>query len=200
MEHPQALSEALLDALEEFDQSTAPLGLYASEELMADGQFASRKSARRPQEWHRCIAPLLQRLRCGVQDYLNDPWAWVTVRDFGVIRLHLIKISKIKVRKYGSCYRIDNHENYKERWQQLRMDRLLSDLWSPSSLAQSDVRLRILVFIGFDKADDPFGRELSRLHQDLNWDNQGASYSTRTWADRYERGFHVRLSAWTRLA
>jgi len=200
---PTTIASDLLDALQAFDREIAPLGLYASQDLAADVKAKPRKytpvkAARRTEEWGRCIVPLLQSCGVSVTERYLSPWALVTVPDFGYMQLHLVKISKIKVRKFGSRYRVDKHENYAERWAELRMDRLLSDLWSPSALADSTIRLRALLLIGFDKSDDPFRRELIQLREDIDWEKHDAELESRAWADRYERGFNIRLAAWTR--
>ncbi len=112
--------------------------------------------------------------------------------------MRVVRTSKIKVRKFGSAYRIEPHNKYQERWQELRMDRELSELWKPSALAEERIGLRLFLFIGFAKEDTPFGKELGQLEEMLRWNDQGAHYETRVWADRADRNFFVRASVWSR--
>lgn len=111
--------------------------------------------------------------------------------------MRMVRTSKVKVRRFGSAYRMDNHVKHGERWSELRMDRLLSDLWKPSTLAYDRHELRLLLFVGFAAEARPFHRELSELQADTDWEPHGASYETRCWKDRFQRGFGTRLSCWS---
>lgn len=190
-----ALSAALLDALEAFDKQTLPLGLYACDEF----QMKDRPFPRLHQEWHLCLKPCLEARGCrlGYID-LRDGQASFTLPEGTRVEMHLVRTSKIKVRKFGSAYRVDSHNKYHERWQALRLDRELSGLWKPSALAESYVGLRLFLFIGFAAEAEPFGKELGALDAQLEWDKHGAGYQTRVWADRQDRRFFVRLSLWSR--
>ncbi|MGI4789597.1 MAG: hypothetical protein ACRYFS_12190 [Janthinobacterium lividum] len=189
------LSLALLEALDAFDQKTLPLGLYACEEHKA----MDKPFPRLHQEWHLCLKPCLEAFGCST--------GWANIRD-GAFNFNLpdktraemrvVRTSKIKVRKFGSAYRLEPHNKYEERWQELRMDRDLSNLWKPSALAERHIGLRLFLFIGFAKEPDPFGKELAQLSEQLRWDENRAHYETRAWADREDRHFFVRLSAWCR--
>lgn len=191
----EALSAALLDALETFDKPTLPLGLYACDEFqMKDKPFRWLH-----QEWPLCLAPYLKALGCHIE-YINlrDGQANFTLPDGTYTQLQIVRTSKIKVRKFGSAYRVDSHHKYHERWQALRLDRELSGLWKPSALAEKYIDLRLFLFIGFAAEAEPFGKELGALDAQLQWDAHGAGYQTRVWADREDRRFFVRLSLWSR--
>ena len=189
---------ALLDALAVFDEKTLPLGLYACEEFRAK----DKPFPRLHQEWHLCLKPCLEALGCGS---LSASASTIRHGDFTFnlpdgtrAEMQVVRTSKIKVRKFGSAYRIEPHNKYQERWNELRMDRELSGLWKPSALAERHIGLRLFLFIGFAKEDIPFGRELGQLEEMLRWDEHGAHYQTQAWADRAERNFFVRTSMWSR--
>jgi hypothetical protein len=116
------------------------------------------------------------------------------------VELVMVRISKIKVRRYGSAYRVDPHNDYLERWDKLRLNKRLSDLWKPSALEQGWVGMRLFIFIGFAQEAEPFHKELWQLDEQLHWEEHGALYQTHCWEDRYERHFNIRLSAWSRSA
>jgi hypothetical protein len=195
-------STIALDALEAFDRETAPLGLYACEESGNRPEPAPRLQL----EWAR-IAQSLSAAGCRVQTGQirrrpRAPFNASEVVDFslpdrGRARMRMIRTSKVKVRRFGSAYRMDLHVKYAERWNELRMDRLLSDLWKPSTLAYDRHDLRLLLFIGFAAEARPFHQELTRLEREVDWQRHAASYETRCWSDRFERGFGVRLCCWS---
>ena len=116
------LAEELLDALTELDAQTAPLGLYACEEF----GMAERPFPRLHPEWNRAIAPRLKALG-GEPGYANlrDGEFTFTLPTGERAELQIVRLSKIKVRKFGSAYRIDNHTSFRERWQALRLDQTL---------------------------------------------------------------------------
>jgi len=189
------LTHELLAALDAFDRRTLPLGLYACDEFKAK----DKPFPRLHQEWHLCLKPCLEALGCSA--------AWADLRggrfsfnlpDGTRAEMRVARTSKIKVRRYGSAYRIEPHNKYQERWQELRLDRELSDLWKPSALAEQHIGVRLFLFIGFAKEAEPFGKELAQLEEMLGWDRNEAHYETRCWADRENRHFFVRLSAWCR--
>lgn len=190
-----ALSVLLLDALEAFDKQTLPLGLYACDEF----QMKDRPFHRLHQEWHLCLAPCLKALGCHI-GYINlrDGQVNFSLPDGTYTHLQIVRTSKIKVRKFGSAYRVDSHNKYHERWQALRLDRELSSLWKPSTLARKGTGLRLFLFVGFAAEAEPFGKKLGALDAQLEWDKHGAGYQTRVWADRQDRRFFVRLSLWSR--
>src|SRR6266542_3098612 len=149
---PANLCQELMDALEAFDQTTAPLGLYACEEYRAKDKAFSRLH----QEWRLCLKPRLKKLGC------RPGWADLQDGEFGFalpdktsLQMGMTQISKIKVRKFGSAYRVDPHHDYRERWNQLRLDRTLSKLWKPSALINSWHRLDLFLLIAFAAEPEP---------------------------------------------
>lgn len=190
------LADGLLDALEELDRRTAPFGLYACEEYRAK----HKPFPRLHREWELALKPHLLKLGCRTGD--RAPIHGETsfrLADGALMQMGMARISKIKVRRFGSAYRTDPHHHYEERWQRLRLDRALSRLWKPSASVEPRNRLDLFLFIGFAAEAEPFGAELMELHEQLRWDENRVGYHTRTWPDRYDRHFHVRLSAWMRL-
>ncbi len=202
----------LFDILVDFDASIPPLGLYACEDLPRENSKTSWSRRQVPewrrgvrplyfhQEWNRGLKPHLEQKGCSIYQYpVGEGEVLLDVPDAGRTWLKLIRISKIKVRKFGSHYRLDRLENYQERWDSLDFASALSRLWKPSFLAEKEIKMGVVLFIGFDKAQDPFGRELVVLKQSSPWENHGVVHENRVLTDLYERGFLTRLSAWARL-
>ena len=190
-----SLSRALLDALDAFDVKTLPLGLYACEEFRA----GDKPFPRLHQEWDLCLKPCLEDLGCtSLWGNVRNGHFSFNLPDTTQAELWVVRTSKVKVRKFGSAYRIEPHQKFQDRWQELRLDRQLSDLWKPSALAERHISLRLFLFIGFAKEAEPFGRELGELEVMLRWAEQGAHYQTRSWADRENRHFFIRTSIWSR--
>lgn len=185
-----AFAESLLDVLELFDTSIPPLGLYASDDLAP-----VIKNGTHYFEWSRALAPYLKEKGYAYttfQSFLSSQTAWIEVPEIGRVHLQLAKTSKIKVRKYGSRYYIDKHVDFTERWQRLRVSKMIG------ALQHLSVDVGIALFIGFDSTVDPFGKEISQLQEELHWEKHEVTFLTRKWADRYERGFNVRLALWAR--
>jgi len=190
-----SLGDALLDALDAFDVTTLPLGLYACEEF----QVKDRPFLRLHQEWHLSIKPCLESLGCtSLWGNVRDGHFSFTLPEGTSVDLRAVRTSKIKVRKFGSAYRIEPHQKFEERWHELRLDRELSNLWKPTALAERHIGLRLFLFIGFAKEADPFGKELGQLEAMLHSHQKGAEYQTRSWADRENRHFFIRTSVWSR--
>lgn len=200
---PSAIAEGLLDALEVLDQKTAPFGLYACEEYRAKTEPFPRLH----QEWHLALKPRLQQLGCRtmgpgpIADRGGPTLAgtYFTTADGTGMRMVVARISKVKVRKFGSAYRVDPQKRFRERWDELRLHRILGQLWTPSEVNSRD-QLHLLLLICFAKEEEPFAAELSELDQQIHWRSHGAQFLSRTWLDSYERGLHVRLCAWARRA
>ncbi|BAU14581.1 hypothetical protein LEP3755_51300 [Leptolyngbya sp. NIES-3755] len=203
------LCNTLLAILEQFDETVLPLGLYACDDLV-EAEPQSKPS--RYQEWHKAIAPYLK-----MQGYsVGNPRVQMESNSsgkfrpkhsmyrtrfqtpaFGVVNCTVIRFSKIKVRKYGSAYRVDIHEERAERWKETDVSGHISNLWKQPELGK-DRYVELVLVIGFDKAQDPLGRELLELQRDLKWEEKKVVYLTRVWQDKADRGFGVRLGAWAR--
>jgi hypothetical protein len=166
----------LLEALQKFDEDTLPLGLYASDELV-------EQSPKRPyfQEWKGAIEPFLSahKLRPELLRYWSPRKqskhgyrAAFVLPDAGNVALQVVKFSNIKVRKYGSAYHVDKHENRAARWSDIDLSGHISSLWKQPDWFSYRAHAQMLLFIGFDKAQRPLEAELSALHRDLNWEKR----------------------------
>jgi hypothetical protein len=189
------IGEKLFDVLEQFDTDILPLGLYASDDLVE-----GKKQKPRHQELHKAIFPYFLSQGFSEEFYFRDNYASCSsfkTPDGGVIGLTVVKFSSIKVQKYGSGYHVDKHEDRKHRWEQADLSGHISALWKQPDMFDSELEARLLLFIGFDKSQRPFERELVELEQTLKWNEKNVCYLTRTWLDKAERGFSVRLSFWS---
>ena len=215
----EQLRDGLVGALERFDSKILPLGLYASDELVD-----ARPVKPRYQEWPGAIFPFLQSKGCepgqfrpigsGVSPFNHqglkpgkvhplDEFSsslLCDVPDVGTTRFLLVKVSNIKVRKYGSGYQVDKHEDRSGRWARADLGGALSQMWKPpatwSELTLADAH--IVIFIGFDKTPKSFEKELEQLRESSDWDAHDVAYRTQVWPDKAERGFNVRVAAWSR--
>ncbi|MFN3649135.1 MAG: hypothetical protein ACK47B_06100 [Armatimonadota bacterium] len=201
MSPSQAACEPLFDGLEALDREAAPLGLYASEEYRANGEPFGRLH----HEWHRALKPTLERWGC------HDLWwraphrRYDAVHHFGgtaadgsEVTIAAVKLSKIKVRRFGSAYRVDPQRDFSDRWEELGLRRRLSELWKPPEYSRRKHYRDLVLLIGFAREPDPFRAELDELRVDLNWEQRGVVCHTRSWEDRYDRRFQVLLCAWIR--
>ncbi len=189
------ISQTLLSALKEYDAAILPLGLYASDELVAGRNVKSRQM-----EWKGALIPAIRsfdgRILTSRLQNIYCYEAAVNIPELGRISLEILRYSKIKVRKFGSSYHVDKHEDRSERKNRVDLSGHISNLWKQKD-AQSG-NASILLLIAFDKDADPLQRELHELENELNWKAKNVMYQTRFWLDKAERGFSVRLSAWAR--
>ncbi len=189
------LHTSLLDALETLDQQLDGFGLYAIREVQKN------KDALHPpfvQEWERAIRPTLQQMGYPVAGQPSRGVFSVTLPDQRRVGIKFFNISSIKVRKYGSQYRIDPYRNYSERWETIDWEKWLWSLWKAhwGYFERGSFAARSIVLIGFDDKADPLGKEITALQQAVDWEKHGAHYQSRQWPDRYGRAIWVRLSAW----
>jgi len=200
-----SLSEKVFDALQEFDGTSAPFGLYAAGDLAGEEPQKSFQRGRQWKTWGRWKTDTSHpewngalRSLFGVEQEIFQTYDFYGVPPFkfgelGLISLELKRVSKIKVRQYGSKYHLDKHENFDERWEKLRMDKAIADLWNPS---HSNTNVRLLLFIGFDKAQRPFERELNELKPHQTRASHGIEFFERTWDDSVSRGFKIKAALW----
>lgn len=202
----EELSVKILDVIEEFDAATAPFGLYAARDILLEprpkevlGEF-STLTQRRPEL--RSLQPFINELS-HVTNWANENKKGFrfTAPNLGLVDLDLVRTSKIKVRKYGSAYRLDKHENFAARWEQLDLGENIARLWAPLGYYgyHSPPDVRMLLFIGFDRAARPFEREFAELKPHQNREAHGVTFVSRQWEDRFERKFFVRAALWARL-
>ena len=203
--------DSILDALEAFDLRTAPFGLYACEEYQAQGD---QPHPRFRQEWKLCLKPCLAGLGCRPASKLwvprgpipGDPGGHAGLFSFdlpdggGLAEATLVRTAKIKVRKFGSAYRLDRQVKFRERWQALRLNQHLNGLWKPRRWSARDAALQIVLFLGFAAERDPFREELAELEAQVRWDRHDVRFRSRTWPDPHDRFFSLKLAAWSRSA
>ncbi len=189
------VGRVILEALDAFDRVAGPYGLYAAEEY----RMSRKPAGRLQQEWQLGIKPALEAAGCRITYGRPREGNFLFLTEDGAsVNLRMVRTSKVKVRKFGSAYRVDDHQRYQDRWDELRLDRELSDLWKPSKVDGKRLSYGIFILIGFASEDPPFGKELGELKRDVDWDRRQVSYDTMTWSDRYGRSFNVRLSSWSR--
>ena len=186
----------LLNALEAFDRSIPPYGLYASDELVS-----ANPERHYHQAWHRGLKPYLKARGAEVPDSrMRSPTAYFKMPDIGLARVMQLTISKIKVRQYGSRYYLDKHKAYDERWAESKIAKAISTLWKLPGANDTLTQLGLVLLIGYDKAARPFERELNRQHASLKWEKRDVQYHTKIWEDIYARGFRIRTSIWAKYA
>ncbi len=196
-----ALRNGLVDCLEQFDTAILPLGLYASDELAGANPVRSTY-----QEWQGAIFPFLESQGCGASRFSPiDNFSSTAIchsPSIGTVTLALVKVSNIKVRRYGSGHYVDRQENRLGRWEKADLSGQLGQLWKPfgSRTYSWEIDARIVMFISYDKAQRPFEGELEELRESTKWENKAVAYQTQTWGDKAGRGFNIRLCAWSRLA
>lgn len=163
------LCDNLLAVLEQFDETVLPLGLYASDDLVE----STKKLKPRRQEWYAGLVPYLkmQGYSAGQLTAKNHYAysAWIHVPELGSVNCTVVRFSKIKVRKYGSSYKVDIHEQRAERWKDVDVSGHISRLWKLPKL-DTNPYIKLLLLIGFDKAQNPLGRELLELQRSLQWE------------------------------
>ena len=118
----------------------------------------------------------------------------------GKVELALVKISNIKVRKYGSGYQVDKQENRAGRWENADLEGQISKMWTHqqrwSHVPKSGAH--IVLFIGYDKTQRPFEHELEQLRESGKWENRAVTFQSQIWEDKAGRNFNIRLCAWSR--
>jgi len=181
---------ALLESLDVLDQSLDPHGLYACHDLDPAG---SARTLHR--EWATALQPALVQL--GARDFFaSAPFdqATFTLSPLGQCQVTLRRLAKIRVRRFGSAYRVDDRVEYPERWRRADIPALLNDLRHPKPQARNG--LHVLVLVGFTREAQPFEKELESMESAM----RGLEFQTRTWLDRYGRAFSVGLMAWWRAS
>ena len=203
----EVFAEQIFDALEGFDRSSAPFGLYAAGDLAGEEPQRGRKgySSEKMEAWKMrrehpeaegALLPLLETLDAVKEEESHFPgWNAFSLPELGRINFQFKRVSKIKVRQYGSKYHVDNQENFGERWDKLQMDKAIAGLWVPTA---RDIQLRALLFVGFDKAVRPFERELNELKPHQTRASHGIEFFERSWDDSMGRGFKIKAALWVR--
>ena len=201
------VARQMIAALAALDEKIPQLGLYSSNEYDApEGKpHPSWKI-----EWNLALRPALQKLGCSQFSSLGFerayPWERGDRATFNHVSFNapgsqrcfvkLIRTAKIKVRHYGSGYKVDRHVDHGERWGKLKMEKRLNELWRPDRFeAATDIRM--VLFLGFDKALRPYHFELTQLKKAVNWETHGADLISECWMDKHQRDFNVVAACWT---
>ena len=190
-----------MDCLEQFDAAILPLGLYASDELAGTNPVRSTY-----QEWKGAIFPFLESKggspRAIVPFNNSLSRASCNFAELGKLEIALVKISNIKVRKYGSGYQVDKQEDRSGRWKHADLEGQISRMWTANSQGRGIPKTvsHIVLFIGYDKTQRPFERELEQLRESGKWENRNVTYQSQIWEDKAGRGFNIRVCAWSRPA
>lgn len=113
-EEKRSERQSLLNALQAFDAAIAPLGLYAAEEY----QMQDKPYRRLEVEWQKCLKPAMKAMGCnpvGRVFYERDQASVEFQRGGSIDCLKVVRLSKIKVRRYGNSYRVDPHHDFSAR-------------------------------------------------------------------------------------
>ncbi len=172
----------ILDALQTFDNSAAPVGLYAANEF----RRPTAPEAPFRVEWELALVPAFRAAGCNP---LAIEQRWLKHGVFGlqaggiVETCEVARLSMIKVRKYGNGYRVDPHIDHAQRWKELSLQTRIKWTLRCSRAA--------LVFIGFSADKHPFAKELAELG------NNRQPTAQRFWPDPHGRGFNTFTALWT---
>lgn len=196
------LADEIFDALQEFDRTSAPFGLYAAGDLAGEEPPRGRSWKEQEQwkinhyfpEWQGALKTVFELGNRGVNVSFSSSGTGLSFFPaFGQVRLSFKRTSKIKVRQYGSKYHLDKHENFDERWNKLAMDKAIANLWASD---ERNIKLRLLLFLGFDKAQRPFERELNELKPHQTRASHDIEFFERTLDDSMGRGFKIKAALW----
>ena len=181
---------SLLDALEAFDATIAPVGLYAAQEY----QMQDKPQPWLKVEWEQCVKPVMKSMGCHSLGSVTFERHQVSIgfrADAKVGCLKITRLSKIKVRRYGNAYRVDPHHDFSARWKEANLSGSLNDLAKYYSRPGS-----LLLFIGFAAEPEPFSAELDALQSGTAFQRRFNRATTRTWDDPDGRGFKVITALW----
>jgi hypothetical protein len=178
--HSTAWLIQILKELETLDAAIAPGGLYAADRGMVFSKvlFSALKS---------------EGYRIGFSkggEYAN--FVRKSGEEAGCVRLETI--SKIKVRQFGAEHMLDRHVHHDARWEEKKMERLLSKLWSESTRETTS----LVLLLGFDSPRQALGAELRRLEGATAWERHGVSLHSRIWSDPHNRGFFTCACLWAK--
>jgi len=179
----------LLDKLQDFDLELAPVGLYG----IRDSGNPAVPHPLLKLEWERLLKPLMHSLGCNpTKHWLADKRGDFRFQDGGPIELlRVVRLSKIKVRKYGNAYRVDPHNEFEHRWKEAAIGATLDHLWKWRTRTAS-----LVLLIGFAKERNPFSKELSQLQDTSTFKKRFQSALVKTWDDPYKRGFKLITVLW----
>lgn len=187
MPSPSELAETVMNALDALDVADGPHGLYSCHDLEP-----TRPPTSLYREWNVGLRPALERFGA-TELSARSPFAEPSfhVAGLGLCELHIRRVATIKVRRFGSAYRVDDRADRSEHWDAADIGTLLNRLRHPR---QWQRRLTMVVLIGFAREARPLERELQQIARDM----QGLESAERSWPDRYGRAFSVGVTVWWR--
>jgi hypothetical protein len=207
--HPmKPLAHELINALAELDAKIPGLGLYAANEYQAaEGKLHPYWKT----EWNLALFPRLKSL--GYKLITNVAFEqrrkyvglfqpiYTSVRfmtpEGKTCDLRLIRTSMVKVRRYGSGYHMDRRVDFDHRWAQLKMDRQIRQIWWPERYScHSMADLRMVLFLGFDKANRPFHAQMTELEKTGHAAEHNVTFKSKSWPDTYGRDFNILTACW----
>jgi hypothetical protein len=202
----KSLAREMISALAELDARIPNLGLYSCFEHQTP---AGKTHPFWKIEWEMALRPRLEALGCtldqkpifGKTKYRTHGHLPCTPLRFltpiaQVCDLRLIRMSKVKVRRYGSGYHMDRTVDFDGRWAQLKMDKHIRELWWPDRY-QMSADIRMILFLGFDKANRPFHSELTALEKATRWTESKIEFQSKSWPDTDGRDFNILAACWT---
>ena len=193
------LAHELISALAELDSRLPQLGLYSCFEYQTP---AGKTHPFWKIEWELALRPRLAALGCTLieQPFFGKPKYCTALPSSTPIRflsstakvceLRLVRTSTVKVRRYGSGYHVDRTVDFAGRWAQLKMEKHIRGLWWPDR-HQMSADIRMILFLGFDKANRPFHTEMTKLEKASHWAERGVTFKSKSWPDAYGRDFNV---------
>ena len=145
-------------------------------------------------EWDQCLKPAMKALGCNPVGQVTYDRTQATIhfrQSSTLCCLKVARLSKIKVRLYGSAYRVDPHLDFSARWNEVNLGGLLNDLAKYYSRPGS-----LLLFIGFAAESKPFSKELDELQYGKSFQQRFNRATVRIWDDPHGRGFKVLAAVW----
>ncbi len=175
----------LQQAFRRYDEQSAPHGLYA----ISEARGLAQPDPENWGDWNLIIKPALDQKNYRVN--LPEGEFRIGLPFMRVLKIHFLRLSKIKVRRYGNSYRVDPHHDFSARWEAARMETRVRTL---SKQRQGD---RLLILLGFAREARPFRNELAELRQSVGSSAmERAAHSQCVWPDPHRRGFYTLLAFW----
>jgi hypothetical protein len=175
----------LARAFRRYDEQNAPLGLYA----ISEARGLAHPDPENWGDWNLIIKPILERQAYRIN--LPEGEFQLCTPFNRPLNIHLLRLSKIKVRRYGNTHRVDPHLDYSARWEVARMQTRARAL---SKIPRGD---RLLILVGFAREDRPFHNELEEFKQTAGASTlERATQSLAAWPDPHRRGFYTLVAIW----
>jgi hypothetical protein len=204
----KSLAREMISALAELDSRIPELGLYSSNEFQTP---AGKTHPYWKIEWELALRPRLVGLGCILDakpifsktKFRPYNSLYTSIRFMTpaaqVCDLRLVRVSTVKVRRYGSAYgkgyHVDRTVDFNFRWAQLKMEKQIRELWWPDRY-QMSADIRMILFLGFEKANRPFHTELTALEIASHWTERQITHQSKCWSDTYARDFNILAACW----